>query len=273
MADPTKNPQQSDSPPSTKGPSSSPYRHLAKAPIREALIYFRAALPPQFDLALFRALHGKEALSAYPQLDENRNYSQTLRLDPRTGLSMPSGVEDNGLVSYVFRSADKRNVAQFRRDGFVFSRLRPYTAWEQVFAEAWRLWLVYFEIAHPPELASVGVRYINQITLPMDSSDLNIYLNATPRLAPGWPGAVGAFFTQVTLHEPEIGANAQVSQRLEPRRGNSVLSVLLDIDVSTVGVLNPADPGLVGRFEDLRRAKNRIFFGALTEKAIHLFQQ
>ena len=37
---------------------------------------------------------------------------------------------------YVFTSADGKQVVQYRLDGFTFSRLRPYTRWEEVFAEA-----------------------------------------------------------------------------------------------------------------------------------------
>ena len=52
-------------------------------------------------------------------------------------------------------------VAQFTRNGFVFSRLKPYEGWETFEAEAKRLWCIYRELAEPSEVQRLGVRFIN----------------------------------------------------------------------------------------------------------------
>ncbi len=52
-----------------------------------------------------------------------------------------------GIVALVYqgfsKTPDRLNVAQFRRDGFTFNRLRPYTKWEEIRPEALRLWQLY----------------------------------------------------------------------------------------------------------------------------------
>lgn len=156
------------------------FLHLARAPIQEALIYFRTALPPQFDPGVFRALFRTERMASYAQMDETRNFEQTVQFDPKSGSSSSGSVKDRGLDKVVFRSADQLNFAQFRRDGFVFSRLRPYTSWEAIFSEAWRLWQIYREVAAPAELSRIGTRFINRMSITLDSNDLRLYLHAPP---------------------------------------------------------------------------------------------
>ena len=50
--------------------------------------------------------------------------------------------------------------------GFTFSKLRPYSDWENVLAEAQRLWTHYTTVA-PIEFAHrLAVRYINNFSIP-----------------------------------------------------------------------------------------------------------
>ncbi len=42
---------------------------------------------------------------------------------------------DEGIQGYFYKSDDGKNIARFRKDGFTFSRLKPYTDWESVLVE------------------------------------------------------------------------------------------------------------------------------------------
>jgi uncharacterized protein (TIGR04255 family) len=51
-----------------------------------------------------------------------------------------------------FVADDGKRIAQFNRDGFVLSRLAPYTAWSALHDEAIELWRAYAEVAIRREL-------------------------------------------------------------------------------------------------------------------------
>src|SRR5258708_35248458 len=84
-------------------------------------------------------------------------------------------------------------VAQFRIDGFTFSKLEPYTTWEEVFAEASRLWQLYVAKAQPPEVIRVAVGCINRLRVP-GPADRSEDLAAPPLLASPSPQRRRQFF-------------------------------------------------------------------------------
>ena len=119
------------------------FPHLSKAPIVEAIVDFRARLPADFDVARFKELH-PQFQADYPMVEDRKLVEH--KIEQSTG-EMPShSTKDHGVIGYFFRSTDKANIVQFRRDGFTFNRRQPYTSWEQVFPEAIRFWKIYTEI-------------------------------------------------------------------------------------------------------------------------------
>ena len=184
---------------------------------------------------------------------------------------MPSR-KDLGVAGYCFLSADGKNIAQFRRDGFTLSRLAPYTSWEDVFARASRLWKLYAETTTPIDVPRIAVRYINRILLPQPLSDLSKYLTALPVLPKKWPNTLSGFLTKVVVHDPESALVANVAQALESPADERHVPVLLDIGVSEQIIFDGNAEAPLLRFEKLRETKNRIFFSSLTEEAINLFR-
>ena len=81
-----------------------------------------------------------------------------------------------------YRYKTETEIAQFRVDGFTFSKIAPYTTWGEVSSEALRLWKVYVEVAKPRQVSRVAVRYINRMRLP-NVKDLGEYLEAPPQVA------------------------------------------------------------------------------------------
>ena len=64
---------------------------------------------------------------------------------------------------------------------------------------------------------------------------------------------------------------ANVAQALEIGIESFARSLLFDIDVYHVGVLDVGDEVLLRVLEDLRDYKNNIFFGSLTEQFVESF--
>ena len=138
-------------------------RYLRKAPITEAVLDFRVRLPAEIQVQTFSEA-AADLSSTYPTNEEAWliESSFAFSADPATTASSSSR-RANGLI---LRSSDGRHVAQFRLDGFTFSRLAPYTSWDEIAPEAFRLWEIYQRIAKPEALLRVATRYINRIQLP-----------------------------------------------------------------------------------------------------------
>jgi uncharacterized protein (TIGR04255 family) len=181
-------------------------------------------------------------------------------------------VKDLGKQGFRCISEDGKQIVQFRTDGFTFSRLAPYTRWEDVFAEAMVLWANYNAVVQVEEAARLAVRYINRLPLPTDRvGDFSPFLTAPPPVPKDLPVFLTNFLTRVVLHPPETSITANVIQALQQSAGEAAVPVILDIDVFETGVFEPTRSALEPRFAVLREVKNQIFFASVTEEAVCLF--
>lgn len=245
------------------------YPHLSNAPIVEAVIDFRVKLSSDFKLDAFHPLRSKLS-EDYPGFEEQQLIEQKIEQEP--GQPMQFSTRVSGIHGHRLLSKDGKNVVQLRRDGFTFSRLNPYTEWEEVFGETWRLWCMYVETAKPLEVSRIAVRYINRLLLPLPFSNPEEYLKAPPLTAEGWPSDMNTFLSRVVMHDPESETLVNVIQALEPQApGRNSVTLLFDIDAYQDVSLPADDVTMRGRFAELREMKNRVFFKGLTDKAIDLF--
>jgi uncharacterized protein (TIGR04255 family) len=243
-------------------------RHLNKAPIVEAIIDFRVKLASDFDVTKLASL--KETLLVdYPVVQERRAFEAGVEV---AGKQVQQMFEDKGLLGYLFRSGDEKNVAQFRRDGFTFSRLKPYTEWETVLAEAKRLWKLYSAKASPELITRIAVRYINQLSIPLPIHDFGEYLAAPPKIPETLPQEVSHFMTRIVLYESATDIQANIIQALQPGIKPPYATILLDIDVYKQQENGFEEPQIWSTFAQLRDLKNRIFFDSISEKTARLFE-
>src|SRR5258706_284033 len=245
------------------------FEHLPKAPIWEAVIDLRVRLDAAFDVARLKILQ-EGFRQEYPEVEEQTLIQQ--RFGPVGAAEPRVEVQNLGLLGYFFKSADGKNIVQFRKDGFSFNRLHPYTSWGEVFPEAWRLWKIYATGSTPLELSRISVRYINPIPFPRPRIEYAHYLTAAPSIPIGAPRHVAAFASRLVLVDPQYRRDANVVQAMEPPNDPTVLNVVLDIDAYEQDIADTSEESLIRRFEGLRNLKNQIFFGSLTPKALDLFR-
>jgi uncharacterized protein (TIGR04255 family) len=247
----------------------SKFPHLRKAPIVEAILDFRVRLPADFDVARFKAVHPAFE-NAYPRTEERKQVEH--RFEHAPGREPSHSVTDRGIHGYFFRSADNAQIVQFRRDGFTFNRLKPYTSWEHVFPEAARFWKLYWETCQPIDVSRIAVRYINRLLLPDLQGEFSHYLAAPPALPNGMPPFVSGFVSRVVIHDPDSRITAAVVQALEPPLEGRYVPVILDIDVFQQDVSNLSPDAILARFEQLREMKNRVFFGSITDTTLEMLK-
>ena len=244
-------------------------RHLRNAPITEALIDFRVS-------QLGKPLNEASLDLLKPGLQERyptwqRQDFVEARIEVK-GPSIRQDATDKQFRGFLFRARDERSIAQFRVDGFTYNRLKPYPSWEDILPEAISLWRLYVETAAPVLVTRTAVRYINHLRLPFPERGLIQYLAAPPVAPEGYPRFLSGFLTRVTLHEPEEGLAAIVTQASEQGLEAAHLTIILDIDAFSDMEFIPGSDRLLSMLERLRALKNGIFFGSLTEDAVRLFE-
>ena len=242
-------------------------RYLANAPIVEAIVDFRVKLTSGFDVNKFLSLKASLAQD-YPTSEEKWAYQGEFRFSKEQSQGTVKGTK---LLGYLFKSADGKNVVQFRVDGFTFSRLHPYTDWDMVLAEAKKTWELYQDLARPEIVHRLATRYINRMDIPLPI-DFEQYLTAAPRIPEGLPQEVTRFFSTVGIVDPDSKILATIIQTMERSKKPKHMSIILDIDAYIVMESGFTTDQIWPNFDLLRTTKNRIFFQSITEKTVRLFE-
>jgi uncharacterized protein (TIGR04255 family) len=243
-----------------------PREHLARAPIAEALIDIRVLPREGIAADVFVPLKNKLAI-IYPKSSPMRSIEARFQM-AQGKVSAENTIQSD--VGWLFETQGRESVAQFRVDGFTYNKLVPYTRWEDVFSEAYRLWQLYIESAKPLYVARLAVRYINRLRLPAPVQ-LSKYLEAPPVLPLPIPQTIREFLTRVVVLDAEHSSSAIITQALEPSLEPTVATLLLDIDAIREATFVPDDPSMPQIFEQLRRLKNDIFFASITEKTVEMY--
>jgi uncharacterized protein (TIGR04255 family) len=242
-------------------------RHLRNAPIAEAVIDCR--VQPRENLpAEFLASAAESLKERYPKIE--RLESVAARIGVKEGRPIPPDTT-YAQLGVLFKTADEKNVVQFRTDGFTFNRLPPYTSWEEVFPEAMELFERYRRVADPVKVTRVAARYINRLRFPLPV-DLATFLVAPPTIPEALPQALQGYLSRAVLADSETNNSVIVTQALERSADVDHVVVLLDVDAYRDVSVEPHDeqiPMILGTLHDL---KNRVFFGSITERAAEMYE-
>lgn len=246
----------------------SQYPHLANAPIVEALIDLRVLLPEGFNVRQLKEVHG-QVEAEYPKIETQHLMQGKFRF---TGEELVAAGQDKTIRGFRILGDEGRNIAQFRRDGFTFSRLKPYQSWETLYNESLRLWRLYRDVAKPRGINRLATRFINRIHCPPEF-ELGEYFASPPQVPDGMPDVVTSFLQRYVLY-PTEGVNANVTLATESSSGAQKQgSVILDIDCYASEDVAPDDDERIETiFLKLWGMKNRIFFSNLTPQAIKAFE-
>lgn len=241
-------------------------RHLDRAPIAEAVIEIRVRSTAGIPLDKLASLSAAWK-ATYPH--ETKVESFAARFGMQDGKATSDAQHEQ--LGFLLKTADKQEAVQFRTDAFAFSRLHPYTSWEEVLPKAAALWASYRESVKPERLVRLGVRYINRLRLPQPV-DLAGYLTAPPTLPETLPFALRSYLTRLVLHDLEAGNSVTVTQASEPSTDEDHIVVLLDLDAFRDVDMEPGDERVMPILESLRHLKNRAFFGNISERTAEMFK-
>lgn len=240
-----------------------PYPH---APLTEAVIDVRIEPSAKVGLDdLARIQRGEEG--AYPTRKTYTVVQGQISAGGQVGASAsqtPTG--------YVFVSRDEKQILQARMDGFAFSRLEPYQQWETFRDEARRLWTKYRSIAEPERITRAAVRYINRLDLPLPFNDFREFLRLAPDVPPELPQGLSAFLSRLAIPLEDVGATLLLTETLVPPAEESLVSIVLDIDIFQEFASPLSEEDLWEFFEKLRTKKNQAFEACITDQMRRLFE-
>ena len=247
------------------------FENLPRAPIVEAVIEIRARATKALEETSIRtAIEPK--LAGYVFLDSLREFHSEVKLEG--GKPPIQKVSDAGWKGVRFRSSDEKHIAQFNRDGFVFSRLEPYLTWEELESEGKRLWNIYKDFAQPVEIQRLGLRFINRIKLPPGELLFEDYIQPAPSSPHGLELPFHGFMHKDTLGVPGHPYAINVIRTIQQLNGgvDGGVALILDIDVVTTQGFDLDNTVLQRRLLEMRWLKNKVFFGSITAKALEMFR-
>jgi uncharacterized protein (TIGR04255 family) len=235
-------------------------------PIAEALLDIRADLPQQVSLTDLEKLY-EHVRARFPEKQQWMTFQAGFKLSKEGPQFEPSTQQP---VGYFFRSPTEKKVVQVRLDGFGFNKLRPYESWKLFIDEARRFWELYCGVAHPLKVKRISLRYINRIEAPLPMKDFKDYITNPIEIPPDLPQGVAHFFVRVVLPNPETSEVAFIIQTME--KPLTKLPLILDIEVFRETDYAGDNQEMWDHFASLRKFKNEIFFGTITEKTKELFE-
>jgi uncharacterized protein (TIGR04255 family) len=242
---------------------------LSRAPIVEAVIGVTARAESVWEeLAISEQF--KQRLPEYPDVQAHREVRYEFK---HVADAQPEqAIHDMGWRGLRCESADKLHIAQFNRDGFSFSRLKPYQSWEQFYQEGMRLWKLYNEIAQSSEIQRLGLRFINRIEFSQAEAKPVDFLENPPQTPRGMEIPFEGFLHHNTFSVPGHPYGINLVQTVQPAQGaDDSWGVILDIDVFTTEPI--ANQDLIGQhLTKMRWLKNKVFFGSITTNALELLK-
>ena len=244
-------------------------RRLRNAPITEALIDIQVT--PREGLTFAELKDAIEATGwgyyVKNPISEG-TFAFTLALEGK-----PETAAESAQVGLRLHSADEKYVAQFRLNGFTLSRLPPYEKWENLVAEARRLWRVYVERLAPRRVVRIATRFINNLQLPLEpGASFQTYIQKLVDIPEEAPQAVEAFFQRFRLVDTASGARVILTLALDGLIAGKPAPVMLDVDAFIAVKKDPMNGELWTILERLRELKNHGFFGTITEQAAELYE-
>jgi uncharacterized protein (TIGR04255 family) len=244
---------------------------LANAPIVEAALGIQARAERPWEASTV-SQKIKATLPDYPKVASHNQFVQAIKLEPSK--APETMTQEMGWNGFRVQSEVEPHIAQFNRDGFIFSRLHPYETWERFLREALRLWQIYVGMAGPTQVQRISLRYINRIDLPLGDMEFEDYIQPAPQTPHKMNVPFYGFFHQDTLavpgHDYSINIVRTIQQPADPRmRG---LGLILDIMVMTMQPFALEEEALHRRLPEMRWLKNEVFYGSVTQKALDSFK-
>ncbi|MFP4381329.1 MAG: TIGR04255 family protein [Candidatus Sumerlaeia bacterium] len=246
-------------------PTDSEFPQLANPPIAEAVIDIRATLGTEWDESGTKERGTEKLPKGYEYVDSPRQYSHSFKVNDKA--SHESVFRDLGPQGVRFQSEDRKQVIQFNRNGYAFSRLEPYTCWKKFSQEGLKNWHIYKSVFPIETIDRLGLRYINKIEIPADTNRWDEYMKILPQKPGGLDIGQQSFLYRDIYLVPDTQFQVNVI-RTNQISNETRLVFILDIDVMTQNDTTIKEEDIAGILEEMRLLKNKTFYGIMKSEKI-----
>lgn len=234
-------------------------------PIIEAIFDISVEGLSDFSIDKIENLHSK-IITEYPNKKRQVNFIGKIEFKENIQVSNESDSQINGVV---FLNKNNSRQVQFRKDGFTFNMLKPYSEWKEFSSEAIQLWNIYEKNLSPKSIVRIALRYINKIMIPLPLNDFQDFIINMPPIPSCLPQTFSNFFMQTEVPCSNNGTSVIITETFE--RPINVLPFILDIDIYKTSQINNDIQELTKEFDLLRDLKNKTFESCITNKTRKLF--
>jgi uncharacterized protein (TIGR04255 family) len=243
------------------------FPRLARAPIVEAVIHWQARAQKAFDSTSLDAVLA-ERLPRYTLREPLHQLKLMAMISAEEDASVVK--HDRGWEGIRLKSAVGPYIAQFKRDGLLFSRTQGYDHWEPFLLAAKEAWQVYVDLAAPVEIQRLGVRFINHLPS-ATPENLGEVLREPPTCPSNLP--LKEFVYQSTFNVPGAPFDVRVIKVMQPTMPDIQPSsgLFLDIDVFSTKAIPNEPEAIDDTLGQMRWLKNKVFFALLTDAAVQSF--
>lgn len=241
--------------------------HYKKAPIQEAVFDIKVGQVANVDIEYYKSLLNS-SLQEFEKVENRVQVSGQIKYDAKkrnieSKQSLPT------VLGVIFSNHDDTRKVQFRKNGYSYNMLNPYTDWEEFSEEAFRYWEVYKKELRPNYIERIALRYINKINIPTNNLDFDEYINNIPDIPKILDDRLSSYFMRMVAPCKENGFEAIITETIEKPSADEV-PFILDIDVYKSKKMS-IEIDLKDDFNIIRKNKNLIFESLITQKTRKLF--
>jgi len=179
-------------------------------------------------------------------------------------------INKNRHLGFAYKSGDEKEISQFRLNGFSYSRLSPYLGWEAFVEKALENWETYCSIRKTLEIKRIGLRFINIIQVPCGHPVMSEYFNVGITSETELGKIKQYKYQYIRDFDDDLIAIVNFGQT---EILDNEMSFVFDIDVIKQSSATLLEANNVSEhLRTMRQAKNTIFFGNLTEKALQPYK-
>ena len=208
----------------------------------------------------------KEFRNRFPAIENIRMFEGQIPVDENK-----EGALINKLYGYTYKSADGKELAQFRSNGFAYNKLGDYPGGDEYIKSALSAWALYAKCNPNASITRLGLRFINVITVNGFDGDYQkyfwVYLNHSDAI-----GNIDMFQYRYSKDFPELGCKAVVGFNPAASTESNQAKFLFDIDVLKDGNVAKDEMSINDAFMLMRNCKNMIFFATLNNKLLEQYK-
>lgn len=168
------------------------------------------------------------------------------------------------------RNEKSNNLIRVLPTHLSYHSFNKYAGWEEMCSELNTVWSEFCVLVGNPSLSKISVRYINQISLPIDEK-----LEDIVRLLPSVPEGIQAdnnFFLQINVSSDDGTLKGVITETFLPNKDEEKRKIfLIDINVSSMIFLGDRNNLIWNVLNSMREYKNELFFSCITEKTTIFF--